>query len=121
MDDMLLEQLEDMGAEAEKTVKRLMGDRALYIQYLMRLPEDPNLPALKSAVEKRDSAAAMHAVHTLKGVALNLGLLPLSDVCMDMLLDFREGNPDKAFDQMDTVESVFNEWVGIIREATKSN
>jgi len=58
----------------------------------------------------------MKEVHTLKGVALNLGLLPLADVCMDMLLDFRAGNNDAALGQIDAVEESFKEWSEAVKE-----
>lgn len=121
MNEALFEQMEDMGAEVEDTVDRLMGDRELYVQYLLKLPEDPNMPALVRAVEQKDKDGALRAVHTLKGVALNLGLLPLVDVCMDMLLDFRAGNEDKAYAQLEGVKSTFDEWVTLVQNAAEHN
>lgn len=116
MDKALFEKLEDMGAEVEDILDRLMGDEELYMEYLMKFPENENIINLRKAVEQRDCDQAMKEVHTLKGVALNLGLLPLVDVCMDMLLDFREGKNEEALAQMDDVDACFTEWVEAIRE-----
>jgi len=58
----------------------------------------------------------MKDVHTLKGMDLNLGLLPLVDVCMDMLLDFRAGDNESAMGQIDAVEACFAEWANVIKE-----
>lgn len=113
----LLEKLEDMGAEVEDTLDRLMGDEELYLEYLEKFPENQNIIELRKAVDAGDCDKAMKEVHTLKGVALNLGLLPLADVCMDMLLDFRAGENDKAMSQMDAVEEAFHEWAEAMKEA----
>lgn len=116
MRDELFEKLEDMGAEVEDTLDRLMGDEELYLEYLTKLPENENIINLRKAVEQKDAEQAMKEVHTLKGVALNLGLLPLVDVCMDMLLDFRADKAEEAFMQLTDVEDCFAEWVTAIQE-----
>lgn len=112
----LLEKLEEMGAETEDTIDRLMGDEEMYLEFIMKFPQNENIIELKKAVEAKDAEKAMKEVHTLKGVALNLGFLPLLDVCMDMLLDFREGDVKAAFSQMNDVENCFNEWKAVIKE-----
>lgn len=116
MDTELLERLEDMGAEVEDTLDRLMGDEELYMEYLLKFPANQNIINLRKAVDACDSDTAMREVHTLKGVALNLGLLPLVDVCMDMLLDFREGKNQEAMSQIDDVEDCFKEWCDAIKQ-----
>ncbi len=110
MDNDLLDRLEDMGAEVEDTLDRLMGDEEMYLEYLMKLPENQNIIELRKAIDEKDYNKAEREVHTLKGVALNLGLLPLVDVCMDMLLDFRAGKSEEAAAQIDEVEECFKEW-----------
>ncbi|MDD2972947.1 MAG: Hpt domain-containing protein [Lachnospiraceae bacterium] len=116
MDGSLLEKLEDMGAEVEDTLERLMGDEEMYLEYLEQFPDNQSIIDLRHSVDAGDSEQAMKDVHTLKGMALNLGLLPLVDVCMDMLLDFRAGDTDAAMSQIDAVEECFQEWAAAIRE-----
>lgn len=116
MENALLEKMEDMGAEVEDTLERLMGDEELYLEYLTQFPENQSIKDLRHSVDAGDCEQAMKDVHTLKGMALNLGILPLVDVCMDMLLDFREGNKESAMEQIDAVEECFQEWATVIRE-----
>lgn len=116
MNETLLEKLEDMGAEVEDTLDRLMGDEELYMEYLVKFPENENIIELEKAVDAGDCDRAMKEVHTLKGVALNLGLLPLVDVCMDMLLDFRADKNESALGQMGAVRECFDEWAQAIKE-----
>ncbi len=116
MNEELLDRLEDMGAEVEDTLDRLMGDEDMYVEFLKKLPDNQNIIELRKAVDKKDYEQAMKEVHTLKGVALNLGLLPLVDVCMDMLLDYREGKNEETSAQIDTVEETFKEWADAINQ-----
>ena len=117
--DELLDDLREKGGEVDDVLDRLMNDKEIYIEYLLKFVDNDNMDKLKQAVENKDSDTAMKEVHTLKGVALNLGLLPLVDVTMDMLLDFREGRADEAFQQIDDVENEFNEWKEIIAKYKK--
>ena len=114
--DELFDKLEDMGAEVEDTLDRLMGDEEMYVEYLKKFPQNQNILELRKAVEAGDCDTAMKEVHTLKGVALNLGLLPLVDVCMDMLLDFRAGKNEEAMAQLGEVEACFKEWAEAVSE-----
>lgn len=116
MEEKMLEELEEEGAEVEDTIERLMGDQELYVEYLKKFPENQNICNLMDAIEKKDTDTAMKEVHTLKGVALNLGLLPLVDATMSMLLDFREGNPEEAMGQMDEVKEQFDLFKDIIEK-----
>ena len=111
----LLNKLEDMDVEVEDTLDRLMGDEELYLEYLYKFPNNQNIIELRKAVDANNVEQAMKEVHTLKGVALNLGLLPLSDKCMDMLLDFREGNNEDALLQIDEIEECFKAWADVIK------
>lgn len=115
MDTEIFDKLEDMGAEIEDTLDRLMGDEDMYMEYLQKIPQNENIVNLRKAVDEKNYEQALHEIHTLKGVALNLGLLPLADVCMDMLLDFRAGENEKAAGQIDAVEKCFKEVSDIIK------
>lgn len=116
MNSALLDIIEDMGAEVEDTLERLMDDEELYLEYLEQLPENENILELRDAVDAGDCSKAEKEVHTLKGIALNLGLLPLADVCMDMLMDLREGRKEEGLGLINEVEEEFNRWANAIKE-----
>lgn len=116
MNNDLLIELEDNGAEVEDVLERLMGDEEMYVHYLSQFPDNKSIVELRQAVDAKDYKKAMGAVHTLKGMTMNLGLLPLTDVCMDMLLDFREGNDEAAAGQIDDVEEEFAKWSEMIQK-----
>ena len=116
MQQELLERLSDMGAEVEDTIERLMSDEKLYIEYVLKFPKNQNIIELQKAVEAKDAEKALKEVHTLKGVALNLGFLPLIDVCMDMVLELRAGREEEAFAMTEEVVSCFRELSDVILE-----
>lgn len=65
------------GADHRDTMARFLGSESLYLRYLDMLPQDDNLRKLGAALADGDLERAFLAAHTLKGVAGNLGLLPL--------------------------------------------
>jgi len=64
---------------------------ALVIRLLKLFPSDPSMNELRSAVEEQDPQKAFRAVHTLKGVALNLGFTRLGSVASDLTELLRSG------------------------------
>lgn len=116
MDRNLLEALDDMECDVDKTLKRFDGDEEFYLGLLEKFPDNQNIIKLRQAVDAGDCDTAQKEVHSLKGVALNLGLLPLVDVSMDMLLDFRAGKKELALSRMDAVEKRFYEVADLIKE-----
>ncbi len=71
------------GGDYDKTMKRFMGNEALYCKILPKLFQDDNLQKLGRELETGNFESAFEAAHTLKGVSANLGLTPLYNaVCM---------------------------------------
>ena len=71
------ETLIQYGMDWDRTMERFGYDESLYLECLSMLLEDPNPGRLHSALSSGDLSAAFDAAHTLKGVAANMGLLPL--------------------------------------------
>ena len=72
-----------VGGDYEDAVSRLQSDM-LIARFLRMLPNDNSMAALGAALEAGDAAAAFRAVHTLKGVSLNLSLTALANACAAM-------------------------------------
>lgn len=64
-------------------INRLQSD-VLIRKFLKMLPGDNSMTLLAEAVEKSEVEQAFRAVHTLKGMALNLSLSALAEVCSAM-------------------------------------
>ena len=79
------------------------------------LPGDNSMTLLAEAVEKSEAEQAFRAVHTLKGMALNLSLSALAEVCSAMteLLRGKEALPAEAGQYYDAVRREYER----VREA----
>lgn len=77
MDEKLRKQLEENGADVDTTLKRFMGNEALYMKFLMKFSDDSNYGIIMENVKKCDYDAVFNGAHTLKGVSANLGLSPV--------------------------------------------
>lgn len=66
-----------------ETLSRL-GSEKLLLRLLEKFRSDRNLELLEKALEEGDPASAFLAVHTLKGVALNLGFTELAKASSDL-------------------------------------
>lgn len=65
------------GMDWDRTMERFGYDESLYAECLTMLMDDPNPQSLHEALESGNLPAAFEAAHTLKGVAANMGLIPL--------------------------------------------
>ena len=61
-----------IGGNYADTVRRLCND-ALVTRFVMKYPANPSFDELCAALNASDWATAFRAIHTLKGVAQNLG------------------------------------------------
>lgn len=71
------EAYEKLGGDYEDMSYRV--DEKMILRLIGMLLRDPNHAALCSALEQHDYNTAFRGAHTLKGVALNLGLTPLAE------------------------------------------
>ena len=98
MDENFRKQLEENGADVEGTLKRFMGNEALYMKFIMKFLDDKNFEGIKSNLEKNDFEGAYVSAHTLKGVTANPGLNPVYGVATqisDMLKGKAPGEIDR--------------------------
>lgn len=90
----LTDALSAYGADVPGALARLCGDEDFYAQCLASLRQDPGFSDLMSALAAGDHAAAFDTVHTLKGVAANLGLVPLAGALSEVTELLRAGQYD---------------------------
>jgi HPt (histidine-containing phosphotransfer) domain-containing protein len=61
---------------------------------VLRFPGDQSFQELETAIQAGDVEGTFKAAHTLKGVALNLGIAPLGETASILTEQVRGGNPD---------------------------
>lgn len=96
-------ELNAYGADINGALERFLGDEELYADCLNQFAEDLNFAALKQAIDGKDYESAFNYAHSLKGVAGNLGLVPLYNAIselVDMLRADEYKNLDKKHDDI---------------------
>lgn len=116
------EKLEENGADVKNALRHFMGKEEMYEKYLIKFfLEEPNYAKLMDALENKNYEEAFRCVHTLKGVSINLGLMPLYQALSEMTEELR----GKAAEEIDVAAvdreknelmDVYEIFSGIIRE-----
>ncbi|MCH1984415.1 Hpt domain-containing protein [Ruminococcus sp. OA3] len=93
------------GVDFQNTLRRLGSEERLR-KYLSKILEDNNFEMLLNALNAGNYKDAFLAVHSLKGICLNLDLLPLlrsSSALADNLRDGQSSSDtDRLFKQVET-------------------
>ena len=90
----------EYGADYQRTMRRFMGNEALYYRLLPKLFQDSSLKQLGEALESNNMQAAFEAAHTLKGVAANLGLTPLYEAVCEIVEPLRSEEQKADYPKM---------------------
>jgi HPt (histidine-containing phosphotransfer) domain-containing protein len=89
--DEKLNKLKNWGCDINGALERFLNDKDLYCECLLMFVEDDNFKSLKLHINDEDKKVPFSYVHTLKGVAGNLGLSPLfeslSELCDALRVD----------------------------------
>lgn len=121
MDEKFRRQLEENGADVETTLKRFVGNAAIYVKFLGKFPTDPNYENLGKNIESGDYEEAYKCAHALKGVVGNLGLTPIYDKVSCLVEELRgkkteEVNAEKANAEWLEVKDEYEKFIRIISE-----
>lgn len=121
MDEKFRRQLEEGGADVEATLKRFMGNDAIYLKFLGKFPNDPNYANLGTNIESGDYEEAYKCAHALKGVVGNLGLTPIFETVSVLVEELRnkanaEVDAARANEEWQKIKTVYEQFIGIINE-----
>lgn len=84
-----------IGGNYADTVRRLCNE-SLVLRFVKKYPANPSFDELCAAVDQADWETAFRAVHTLKGVAQNLGFDRLYAVSVPLTEAMRGGAADRS-------------------------
>lgn len=121
MDDKFRKQLEEGGADVETTLKRFMGNDAIYQKFLGKFPADPNYANLGTNIEAGAFEEAYKCAHALKGVVGNLGLTPIYEKVSELVEEMRnktseEVDAARANALWQEIKVVYEKFIAIISE-----
>ena len=84
-----------MNADYEDTIRRI-PNKKLIQKILLKFPKDESYRDLCSAMEEKRMRDAFTAVHTMKGICLNLGLRELSRAAVNLTEALRNDPTEKV-------------------------
>jgi len=121
MEEKFKRQLVESGADVETTLKRFMGNEAIYQKFLGKFPHDPNYVNLGKNLEEGAYKEAYECAHALKGVVGNLGLTPIFERVSDLVEELRnkapeDVNAERAMEEWQEVKKVYEQFIDIINE-----
>ena len=102
-----------IGGSYADTVRRLCND-ALVSRFVMKYPANPSFDELRAALDTSDWTSAFRAIHTLKGVAQNLGFDRLYAASVPLTEAMRGAKPLDDFSLLAAVQSVQGETLAAI-------
>lgn len=107
--------LELRKTDVQGAVKRMGGDEQLYISCLVMFMSDSALSQLNEAVELKQWDNAFTAAHALKGLAGNMGFIPLMHSTGQLIIMIRGGRIKEIGEYMSQVNSDYRDITDAIR------
>ncbi|MGD1816619.1 MAG: Hpt domain-containing protein [Pleomorphochaeta sp.] len=87
-----LNKLKNWGCDINGALDRFLNDKDLYFECLLMFVDDENFSELKNHINDEDQKIPFTYVHTLKGVAGNLGITPLFESLSELCEVLRSSN-----------------------------
>lgn len=116
MDIGLLHCLTSCETDIEGALKRFCGNEVLYTDCLNSFLDDPTMTALDKAIESRSWDEAFTAAHALKGLAGNMGFVPLFHATAELVVLIRAGKTQEVSESGGKVRRCYNDVISAIRQ-----
>ena len=115
MNEMQRHALSIRETDLEGALKRFGGDEKLYISCLNRFLEDPSVVQINEAIQEKRWDDAFTAAHALKGLAGNMGFIPLMHATGQLVIMIRGGRIKEITEYTGQVNSNYRDIVDAIR------
>ncbi|MDD3412067.1 MAG: Hpt domain-containing protein [Eubacteriales bacterium] len=102
--------------DLDGAMARFVNNEALYLLCLAKFLNDPTMDDLKSALAAPNWDAAFTAVHALKGLAGNMGFVPLFHASAEMVVLIRNGRQQEIGPCYLEVQRCYQRVSGVIRD-----
>ena len=89
MEDTLRQSLQNVETDVDGALERFSGDEALYESLLQAFLTDPTMEMLQDAISRQAWDDAFTAAHALKGLAGNMGFVPLFHAMGELVIYIR--------------------------------
>lgn len=92
--------------DEEDALKRVGGNRELYIKLLGQFIADNHIASLEEALDSGDMETAERAAHTIKGVGANLSLPKLASAALELEMSIK--NKQDTADNLTKLKEVYD-------------
>lgn len=99
----LSDDMRNLGANVDDALSRFMGNEALYLRMLAKLPKAIEESEVMPCFEEGDKEGALAKAHTLKGVTGNLSVTPLFDAYSEIVSLLRSDNVEEAKAKLEAI------------------
>lgn len=106
--------------DIDSVLQRLSGDEDVYELCLSVFLEDKSMEELARALEKSAWDDAFTAIHALKGVAGNMGFVPLYHAAAEMVVLIRSGRTKELSNSYTQLKRCFDAISNVIRAHSQS-
>lgn len=96
MENDKIKAMEELGIDVDDALKRFMGNEALFLRMLKKLPDAIAKSFVSPDFDASDYAADTDRAHTIKGVTGILSVMPLYSAYSSIVSLLREGKPEEA-------------------------
>ena len=111
---MAIEELyEAIGSDYNEVIGRLRSEEMIK-KFVSVFPSDENYKNFSAAYKNGDFEAAFRAVHTLKGLSLNLGFDKLAKACIPLTEALRGGKNEVTPKMLTDLNTAYNELTEVI-------
>ena len=102
-----------MDADYEDTMRRI-PNKKLIQRILLKFPKDPSYEDLCNAMAEKRMGDAFTAVHTMKGICLNLGLTDLSRAAVNLTEALRNEPTEEVPKLFTELKQVYADTMSVI-------
>lgn len=117
----LYEKLTGCETDVENALQRFSGNEALYESCLLAFLKDKTIPQLEQALQKQSWDEAFTCVHALKGLAGNMGFIPLFHASAQLVLLIRQGKTKELVPPYENLKQYYKDITMVIKEYCLQN
>ena len=115
MNQELLNSLTLNETDISGVMQRFSGDEKLYMALLNSFKDDPTMDELENAIARKEWNEAFTAAHALKGLAGNMGFVPLFHETGELVMFIRAGKISEIDISLKRVRNRYDDILNIIR------
>jgi HPt (histidine-containing phosphotransfer) domain-containing protein len=115
MENLTLE-LKNIGVDIDHVIKKLGGNEAVYLSICRKFPDDINYIMFLASMEANDMNLAGMYIHTLKGVASNLGFTKMAALCKTIINDIKNNDLLFTHKSLQELTDEYNKITGLLNK-----